>query len=72
MNANEIIKSIETAQIKEVTQFNVGDTIKDKEAAEGAGLEFVHAKYGFGKNIEATYYIESIKDLPELMSRIDS
>ena len=28
MNANEIIKSIETAQIKEVTQFNVGDTIK--------------------------------------------
>lgn len=50
----------------------VGDTIKDKEAAEGAGLEFVHAKYGFGKNIEATYYIDSIKDLPELMSRIDS
>ena len=28
MNANEIIKSIEAAQIKEVTEFNVGDTIK--------------------------------------------
>lgn len=28
MNANEIIKNIEQAQIKEVTDFNVGDTIK--------------------------------------------
>ena len=50
----------------------VGDTIKDKEAAEGAGLKFIHAKYGFGQNVEAAYYIESIKDLPELMSQIDS
>ena len=28
MNTSEIIKSIEAAQVKEVTQFNVGDTIK--------------------------------------------
>ncbi len=28
MNANEIIKNIEQAQIKEVADFNVGDTIK--------------------------------------------
>ncbi|MCM1272789.1 MAG: 50S ribosomal protein L19 [Clostridium sp.] len=28
MNTNEIIKNIEAAQMKEVTQFNVGDTIK--------------------------------------------
>ena len=28
MSANEIIKSIEDAQIKEVADFNVGDTVK--------------------------------------------
>ena len=50
----------------------VGDTIKDQEAAQEAGLEFIHARYGFGKNIESEYYINSIKELPDFMSKIDS
>mgnify|MGYP003294981987 CR=1 FL=1 len=50
----------------------VGDTLKDQEAAEGAGLEFIHARYGFCKNLNAEYYIDSIKDLPDFMSKIDS
>ena len=50
----------------------VGDTTKDKEAAEGAGLEFIHAKYGFEKDLYSEYSINSIKELPNFMSKIDS
>jgi len=50
----------------------VGDTLKDKEAAEGAGLEFIHAKYGFEKELNAEYSIESIKELSSFMNKIDS
>lgn len=50
----------------------VGDTIKDQEAALGAGIEFIHAKYGFGKDLEAKYHIDNIKDLPDFMKEIDS
>lgn len=50
----------------------VGDTLKDQEAARDAGIEFIHARYGFGKELQAEYYINSIKELPEFMNRIDS
>ncbi len=46
MNANEIIKSIETAQIKEVTQFNVGDTIKVYAKVKEGNKERVQAFEG--------------------------
>ena len=46
MNANEIIKSIETAQIKEVTQFNVGDTIKVYAKIKEGNRERVQAFEG--------------------------
>ena len=50
----------------------VGDTLKDQEAARDAGIEFIHARYGFDKELQAEYYINSIKELPEFMNRIDS
>ena len=50
----------------------VGDTNKDQEAALGAGIEFIHAKYGFGKDLETQYFIEDIRDLPDLIEKIDS
>lgn len=46
MNANEIIRSIETAQIKEVTQFNVGDTIKVYAKVKEGNKERVQAFEG--------------------------
>ncbi len=49
----------------------VGDTINDANAAKGAGIEFIHAKYGFGKDIEADYSIERIIELPELLEKIE-
>lgn len=49
----------------------VGDTAKDQEAATGANIEFIYAKYGFGKDIQHKYEIEDIKDLPNFMKTID-
>lgn len=46
MNANEIIKSIEAAQIKEVTDFNVGDTIKVYAKIKEGNRERVQAFEG--------------------------
>ena len=46
MNANEIIKSIEAAQIKEVTGFNVGDTIKVYAKIKEGNRERVQAFEG--------------------------
>lgn len=46
MNANEIIKSIEAAQIKEVTNFNVGDTIKVYAKIKEGNRERVQAFEG--------------------------
>lgn len=49
----------------------VGDTHKDKEAAKGAGIEFIHARYGFEPNLENKYHIATIKELPLLLKTID-
>lgn len=41
----------------------VGDTEGDKKSAALAGIPFVHALYGFNKNLKAEYYISSPLDL---------
>ena len=46
MNTSEIIKSIEAAQVKEVTQFNVGDTIKVYAKIKEGNRERVQAFEG--------------------------
>ncbi len=46
MNANEIIKSIEAAQVKEVVDFNVGDTIKVYAKIKEGNRERVQAFEG--------------------------
>lgn len=63
--------------IKEVIKRNsikraiyVGDTSSDREAARDAGILFVHAKYGFERNLVHQYKIESISDLPKLVKSI--
>lgn len=50
-------------------KFNVyvGDIKKDMEAALGANIEFIYAKYGFGKDFEYKYYINDIKNLLNLI-----
>lgn len=66
--ADTIKKMIEKNNVKNAIY--IGDTIKDKEAAEGAGIEFVQALYGFGENLETVYSINEIKSLPSLLEQI--
>ena len=44
----------------------IGDIKKDMLAAKEAGIDFIHAKYGFEKNLKTDVYINDIKDLKEL------
>lgn len=48
----------------------VGDTIKDYEATKLAGIPFIYAKYGFGKDLKTTYCINSITDLPSIVEKV--
>ena len=50
----------------------VGDTQKDLDASQGAGIDFIHAKYGFGK-IEKNpiYKVYTIEQLPVLIDTIE-
>ena len=47
------------------------DVKKDMDATLEAGIEFIHAKYGFEPTLEYKYYIESITDLPKLLEKIN-
>ena len=48
----------------------IGDTQGDYHAAMQAGVEFVHAAYGFGKAPEAKWRIGQPSELPALVSQI--
>lgn len=49
----------------------VGDMIKDLEAAKTANIPFIHAKYGYMKNLESEYSIKSIDQLPNIMMKME-
>ena len=48
----------------------VGDTDKDKAAAEGAGIEFIQALYGFGNDLDAKYSIGKFELLPDVLNSV--
>ncbi len=48
----------------------VGDTILDYEAAQGAGIPFIHAAYGFGRVPEAKWRIEQLPELPAVAAEV--
>ena len=48
----------------------IGDTAGDEAAARYAGIPFVWAKYGFGRAASPDGVIESIGELPELLSKL--
>lgn len=63
--------------IKKIIQENnidkaiyVGDTVYDFDAAIKANIPFVWARYGFGKNIDKEYCINSFKELDEIIKKI--
>ena len=48
----------------------VGDTMGDYEAACYAGVPFIYAKYGFGKDLKVQYYINDISELENILKKI--
>lgn len=48
----------------------VGDTLWDKQAADAAGVPFLHAAYGFGEVPEGTPAIRDIRDLPDAVKEL--
>lgn len=67
--ASAIKKVIEANHINKAVY--VGDTIKDMEASAGAGIEFIHAKYGFGKNVNSNYKVYEFEQLPVIIEAIE-
>lgn len=45
----------------------VGDTIKDFEASKSAEIQFIQAKYGFGQDLKAEYFVNKITELPNIL-----
>lgn len=50
--------------------FYVGDTSGDMDAADKAGIPFIHAAYGFGTVPKDRTKIDNIKDLPEMIGNL--
>lgn len=48
----------------------IGDTRKDQEAAQLAGIPFIHAAYGFGKAENQEGTIRELAELPEVVGRL--
>ena len=49
----------------------IGDTEKDEAAANGAGIPFIHASYGFGKAKAPAAILKEFKDLPEVVKQFE-
>ncbi|MDO5444669.1 MAG: HAD family hydrolase [Eubacteriales bacterium] len=49
----------------------VGDTEWDEKAAGDAEIPFIWAKYGFGKALAPDGIIESVKQLPQILSALE-
>ncbi len=50
----------------------VGDTIQDRNASKLVGVPFIQARYGFGENLKTEYYLDEIKELPDVVEKIYS
>ena len=51
--------------------YYVGDTLGDYNSTMKAGLNFIHASYGFGQVPDATAVLKSITELPEVMKGLE-
>jgi phosphoglycolate phosphatase-like HAD superfamily hydrolase len=43
----------------------IGDTLKDKNETEKAGIPFIHAAYGFGEFLDCPHAIARLSDFPQ-------
>ena len=69
LTKGETIKKL-ASKYQEKNNYYVGDIKQDMISSEDAGVTFIHAKYGFDKELETKYFINDIRKLPELMKNI--
>lgn len=62
--ASAIKEVVEKYELKKAVY--VGDTIKDMEAADEAGILFIQARYGYGSALNVEHYINSVVELKKL------
>lgn len=48
----------------------IGDTLKDKTAAQDAGVPFIQARYGYGEKLDTKYYINSLNELMDIVYNV--
>lgn len=48
----------------------IGDTSKDLEATLEANIPFIHARYGFEKDLNCKYYINDFLELPAVIEKV--
>ena len=65
---NTLIKIMDDYYIEDAIY--VGDTIKDKEAADIANIPFIQCLYGFGEDIDCKYKINDISELCNLIDEV--
>lgn len=68
--AEAILMIIEKYHLEKEKTVYIGDTKKDLEAATQAGIPFIQAKYGFGDDLNTTYSLDSLSDLPTVLEQI--
>ena len=66
--ADTILKTIKEYQLDKFVY--VGDTKKDLEATNISKVPFIQAKYGFGKDLNTKYYINTFAELPQVVKEI--
>ena len=66
--ADAIKKVIDDNKVEKAVY--IGDTRIDLEAAYANNIPFVHAKYGFGENLNTDYSINEIKELLGVLKKI--
>ena len=49
----------------------VGDTLKDMDASREVGIPFIYAKYGFGEINYPEHEIDSLDELPKVVSELE-
>lgn len=65
----EAIKKI-VEKYNEPDSFYIGDIKKDMDSAIEAGIRFIHARYGFEKDVDSKYYINDIRELAGVLDEI--
>ena len=48
----------------------IGDTERDQQAAQGAGIPFIHASYGFGESNDPEGILQNFSEIPDLLERL--